>query len=139
MILNFDTRDRYNRMIQYCFDKEIWSVFYNAIVDYILNPCYGTEYAFLSQIIFIIKGTDIEIVSSYKKTDSETINKLSEIYPLGFSDMYVVRIKTEFSTYYIKFEEDYLNNVEKFLIEYIKDNYELGRIDNYIGEFVKIK
>jgi len=141
MIINFDSNNRFSGMIRYCFNKPVWSIFYNALVDYMLNPCYGTENAFIRQINFIINktGTSTEMVSAYKETDLELINKLSEMHPYGFSNMYVVRIKTKFSIYYIKFYEDDLNKVEKYLIEYIKNNYELGIIEDYTNEFEKIK
>ncbi len=143
MILNFDTRDRQLKIIEVCFEKQ-WDVFFGKLFNYLINPCYGTESAFFYQLVYetSMQGNwaAIYMVDSVSSNGNE-IKMLYDIQSprTGFSDVLILRIKTEYATYYTKFWEEDRKNKEKMFKAYIKDGYELGKIDDYIGEFEKIK
>jgi len=81
------------------------------------------------------------IYISDSKNEKEAIGKAanSSNPKTGFNDMLVVRIKTQYSTYFTKFWEDDVKKMTKLFKAYIKGGYELGRIDDYILEFEKIR
>ena len=144
MILNFDTRDRQLKIIKVCFEKQ-WDVFFDKLFDYLTNPCYATESAFFYQLIYETSTqgdwTPIYMFDTGAMPEKTVIRKLSDSSgpKMGFNDMLVLRIQTEFATYYTKFWEEDRKNKEKMFKAYIKNGYELGKIDDYIGEFEKIK
>lgn len=141
MIINFDTCDRQLKIVKFCFEKK-WDVFFNKLFDYLVNPSYETEAAFLYQLVYEASMQDMSMMYMYdSKNEKEAIKKTSNSSgpKTGFNDLLVLRIRTQYSIYFTKFWEENRKQKEKMFRAYIKDNYELGRIDDYIGEFEKIK
>lgn len=140
MIINIDARDRQLQIIRVCFGK--WDEFFNKLFDYMIHPNHETESVFLYQLVYKTRMRDMSNMYMHdSKNEEVAIKKISDANgpKIGFNDLLVLRIRTQYSIYFTKFWEEDRKEKEKMFRAYIKDNYELGRIDDYIGEFEKIK